>query len=304
MTLGAGAERTAPHRENDSAGTGQATWLVPRGGASQLRVSAGITPASLSTVPPELELSGRSTIAPDAGGREPPIDDVAPGSISAMSQPPTERTRVRRHPERADYDLGTVRAVLDEALLCTASWVDGDGRVRALPTIQARIDDTLYLHGSRAARAWKAVAAGAEVCVVATVVDELVLARTSPAHSMNYRSAVVFGTPSEVTDRDELLAAARAITRHVLPGRENDAAEPDEDDWRQTLILAMPIAEASAKVRVGPPIDDEHDLELDAWAGTLPLRLVAGCAHPAPDLRAGIEVPAYIPSSGEELPRP
>jgi len=221
-----------------------------------------------------------------------------------MSRPPTERTRVRRHPERADYDLGTVRAVLDEALLCTASWVDGDGRVRALPTIQARIDDTLYLHGSRAARAWKAVAAGAEVCVVATVVDELVLARTSPAHSMNYRSAVVFGTASEVTDRSELLAAARAITRHVLPGREDDAAEPDEDDWRQTLILAMPIAEVSAKVRVGPPIDDEHDLELDAWAGTLPLRHVAGSAHPVPDLRAGIEVPAYIPSSGEELPRP
>jgi len=221
-----------------------------------------------------------------------------------MSTAPSERTTVHRLPERADHDPTTIHAVLDEALTCTVSWVDADAKPRALPTIQARIDDTLYLHGSRAARAWKAVAAGAEVCVVATVVDELVLARTSPAHSMNYRSAVVFGTASEVTDRSELLAAARAITRHVLPGREDDAAEPDEDDWRQTLILAMPIAEVSAKVRVGPPIDDEHDLELDAWAGTLPLRLVAGSAHPVPDLRAGIEVPAYIPSPGEELPRP
>jgi hypothetical protein len=220
-----------------------------------------------------------------------------------MSTPPTERTRVHRHPERADYDPRTVHAVLDEALLCTVSWVD-DGRVRSLPTIQARIGDILYLHGSRGARAWKAVAAGAEVCVVAAVVDELVLARTSPSHSMNYRSAVVFGTAREVTDRDELFAAAKAITHHVLPGREDDAAEPGEQDWRETLILAMPITEASAKVRVGPPIDAESDLELDVWAGTLPLRVVAGTPSPAPDLRPGIEVPGYIPADGEPFTRP
>jgi nitroimidazol reductase NimA-like FMN-containing flavoprotein (pyridoxamine 5'-phosphate oxidase superfamily) len=220
-----------------------------------------------------------------------------------MSTPPTERTRVHRHPERADYDPRTVHAVLDEALLCTVSWVD-DGRVRSLPTIQARIGDILYLHGSRGARAWKAVAAGAEVCVVAAVVDELVLARTSPSHSMNYRSAVVFGTAREVTDRDELFAAAKAITHHVLPGREDDAAEPGEQDWRETLILAMPITEASAKVRVGPPIDAESDLDLDVWAGTLPLRVVAGTPSPAPDLRPGIEVPGYIPADGERFTRP
>jgi nitroimidazol reductase NimA-like FMN-containing flavoprotein (pyridoxamine 5'-phosphate oxidase superfamily) len=220
-----------------------------------------------------------------------------------MSTPPTERTRVHRHPERADYDRRTVHAVLDEALLCTVSWVD-DGRVRALPTIQARIGEILYLHGSRGARAWKAVAAGAEVCVVAAVVDELVLARTSPSHSMNYRSAVVFGTAREVTDRDELFAAAKAITRHVLPGREDDAAEPGKQDWRETLILAMPITEASAKVRVGPPIDAESDLDLDVWAGTLPLRVVAGTPSPAPDLRPGIEVPGYIPADGEPFTRP
>jgi nitroimidazol reductase NimA-like FMN-containing flavoprotein (pyridoxamine 5'-phosphate oxidase superfamily) len=220
-----------------------------------------------------------------------------------MSSAASERTRIHRHPERADPDPVTIHRVLDEALLCTVSWVDPEGRPRALPTIQARVEDTLYLHGSRGARAWRTAAAGAELCVVATVVDELVLARTSPAHSMNYRSVVLFGRCREVTDRDELHAAARAITGHVLPGRELDAAEPDDDDWRETLLLAMPIDEASAKVRTGPPIDDEDDLALDVWAGTLPLRTVVGTPAASPDLRATIEVPAYVPARGAELPR-
>ena len=208
--------------------------------------------------------------------------------------PPSDRTRVHRHPERGVDDPATIHRILDEALTCTVAWVDPDGSPRALPTIQARIDDVLYLHGSRAARAWKAAAGGAEVCVVATVIDELVLARTSPHHSMNYRSAVVFGRAREVTDRDELYAAARAITRHVLPGREDDAAEPRDADWRETLILAMPISEASAKVRTGPPVDDAGDLTLDVWAGTLPLRTVAGPPNAAPDLRDGIVEPEYL----------
>ena len=221
-----------------------------------------------------------------------------------MREAPSERTTVHRHPERAVHEAATIHRVLDEALLCTVAWVDPEGRPRALPTIQARIDDTLYLHGSRGARAWMSAAAGAELCVVATVVDELVLARTSPAHSMNYRSVVLFGRAREVTEHDELLAAAKAITGHVLPRRELDAAEPDDDDWRQTLILAMPIDEASAKVRTGPPLDDEEDLALDVWAGTLPLRTVVGAPIPSPDLRATVVVPSYIPAPGEELPRP
>jgi nitroimidazol reductase NimA-like FMN-containing flavoprotein (pyridoxamine 5'-phosphate oxidase superfamily) len=208
--------------------------------------------------------------------------------------PPSDRTRVHRHPERAVDDAATIHRILDEALTCTVAWVDPDGLPRALPTIQARIDDVLYLHGSRAARAWKAAAAGADLCVVATVIDELVLARTSPHHSMNYRSAVVFGRAREVIDTDELYAAARAITRHVLPGREDDAAEPRDADWRETLILAMPISEASAKVRTGPPVDDTEDLALDVWAGTLPLTVVAGTPVAAPNLRDGIAEPAYL----------
>ena len=214
--------------------------------------------------------------------------------MPAMSQTASERTRIHRHPERGVHDLATVHEVFDEALTCTVAWVDEEGGPRALPTIQARIGDTLYLHGSRAARAWRAVASGVEICVVATVIDELVLARTSPHHSMNYRSAVAYGRAREVTDRDELYAAARAITRHVLPGRENDAAEPGDKDWRETLLLAMPIEEASAKVRTGPPKDDEADLGLDVWAGTLPLHTVAGQPTPSPDLRPGIPTPSYL----------
>jgi nitroimidazol reductase NimA-like FMN-containing flavoprotein (pyridoxamine 5'-phosphate oxidase superfamily) len=132
------------------------------------------------------------------------------------------------------------------------------------------------------------------VCVVATIVDELVLARTSPHHSMNYRSAVVYGRAREVTDDAERYAVARAITRHVLPGREEDAIEPGEKDWRETLILALPIDEASAKVRTGPPVDDPEDLDLDVWAGTLPLATVTGTPTPSPDLKPGIGAPDYL----------
>jgi nitroimidazol reductase NimA-like FMN-containing flavoprotein (pyridoxamine 5'-phosphate oxidase superfamily) len=221
-----------------------------------------------------------------------------------MSTGPVERIRVHRHPERGAYDPTTIHEVLDEALLCTVSWVDEDGTPRALPTIQARIGDTLYLHGSRGARAWKSAAAGTELCVVATVVDELVLARSQFNHSMNYRSVVLFGRAREVIDPEELYAGARAITGHVLPGRELDARAPDDDEWRQTLLLAMPIEEASAKVRTGPPSDHDDDLALDVWAGTVPVRTVVGPASPAPGLRASIDVPPYLPEPGEELPRP
>jgi nitroimidazol reductase NimA-like FMN-containing flavoprotein (pyridoxamine 5'-phosphate oxidase superfamily) len=206
----------------------------------------------------------------------------------------SERTTVHRHPERADHDPATIHAILDEALTCTVAWVDPDGRPRALPTIQARIGETLYLHGSRAARAWKAVAAGAEICLVATVIDGLVLARTSPHHSMNYRSVVVYGTAHEVRDEAELYAAARAITRHVLPGREHDAVEPTGKDRRETMIVAMSIDEASAKIRTGPPVDDADVLDVDVWAGVLPLHTVVGAPEPAPDLKPGVAPPSYL----------
>jgi hypothetical protein len=152
----------------------------------------------------------------------------------------------------------------------------------------------LYLHGSRAARAWKAIAGGADLCVAATIVDGLVLARSAFHHSMNYRSVVLYGRAREVTDPDELLAAARAITRHVLPGREDEARMPTSDEFRQTILFAIEIDEASAKVRTGPPKDDGEDLSLPVWAGVLPLVTRPGIPEPSPDLFQGIDVPGYV----------
>jgi uncharacterized protein len=211
-----------------------------------------------------------------------------------VAEAPSERARVRRHPERADYDRAMVERILDEALICHVAWTDDEGRARVLPTIQARVGDTLYLHGSRAARAWKAVAAGAEVCVVATIVDALVLARSAFGHSMNYRSVVLYGKAREVTEPDELLTAARAITHHVLPGREDEARMPNAEEYKQTILFAIPIEEASAKVRTGGSPDDEADMASAVWAGLLPLATVAGTPEPAPDLAEGIPVPDYV----------
>jgi uncharacterized protein len=207
---------------------------------------------------------------------------------------PTQRTQVHRHPERGDYDRATIDAILDEALICHVAFNDGDGAPRCLPTIHARVGDTVYLHGSKAARAWKALRAGAEVCLVATIVDGLVLARSAFNHSMNYRSVVVFGKTREVTDRDELHTAAVAITSHVAPGREDEARLPTDEEYKQTLLLALPLDEASAKVRSGPPKDDDDDIALAIWAGVLPLTTETGAPDPSPDLAPGIDVPPSV----------
>jgi uncharacterized protein len=207
---------------------------------------------------------------------------------------PTRRTQVHRHPERGDHDRATIDAILDEALICHVAFVDENGGPRCLPTIHARVEDTVYLHGSTAARAWKALRAGAEVCLVATIVDALVLARSAFNHSMNYRSVVVYGVAREVTNPEELHTAATAITSHVAPGREDEARMPTEDEYNQTLLLAVPLDEASAKVRTGPPKDDAEDLELPIWAGLLPFVTSTGAPEPSPDLRPGLEVPSSV----------
>lgn len=211
-----------------------------------------------------------------------------------MAEAPTERTRIHRHPERGDYDRATVDAILDEALICHVAWVGPDGDPRMLPTIHARVGDTVYLHGSRGARPWKALRDGVEVCLAATIVDGLVLARSAFSHSMNYRSVVVYGRGREVTDPEELLVAATAITDHVAPGRGADARMPTPEEFRQTLLLAVPLDEASAKVRTGPPKDDEGDLGLPVWAGVLPLTTVPGVPEPSPDLTGAREAPPYL----------
>jgi nitroimidazol reductase NimA-like FMN-containing flavoprotein (pyridoxamine 5'-phosphate oxidase superfamily) len=207
---------------------------------------------------------------------------------------PTQRTQVHRHPERGDYDRATIDAILDEALICHVAFNDEKGAPRCLPTIHARVGDTIYLHGSKAARAWKALHAGAEVCLVATILDGLVLARSAFNHSMNYRSVVVFGTAREVTDPEELHTAAAAITSHVAPGREDEARMPTQEEYKQTLLLAVPLEEVSAKVRTGPPKDDDDDIQLPIWAGVLPFHTETGDPDPSPDIKPGIDVPPSV----------
>jgi len=179
-------------------------------------------------------------------------------------------------------------------LICHVAWVTEDGEPRMIPTIHVRLDDTLYFHGSRASRTLQALRAGTEVCVAATIVDGLVLARSSFHHSMNYRSAIAFGTSREVTERDEQMAVARALADHVAPGRGADARAPNEEELRQTLMLAIPLDEASAKIRTGPPRDDDEDLDLPVWAGVLPLHLQAGAPEPDPMLTPEIAPPGYV----------
>jgi uncharacterized protein len=213
--------------------------------------------------------------------------------LSGMSAP-SARTQVHRIPERGVYDRGTIDAILDEALICHVAWADPGGGPRCLPTIHARVGDTVYLHGSRGARPWKALRDGAEVCVVATIVDGLVLAKSFFEHSMNYRSVVLYGSAREVTDEEELHVASRAIASHVAPGREEEARMPTADEYRQTLLLAIPLDEASAKVRTGGPKDKDEDLDLPIWSGVLPLITSPGDPIPAADLPSDIEVPASV----------
>jgi nitroimidazol reductase NimA-like FMN-containing flavoprotein (pyridoxamine 5'-phosphate oxidase superfamily) len=188
--------------------------------------------------------------------------------------PATDRVRVRRVPRRADYDPAVIRAILDEALVCHLAFAV-DGQPYAIPTAFARIDDHIYVHGATSSRMLRA-AAGAPVCVTVTLVDGLVLARSAFHHSMNYRSVVVLGRAEEVADPALRLAAMRALVERLAPGRWPEVRPPDDQELRATAILRLSIGEASAKIRTGPPIDDEADLAHPCWAGVVPLALVRG----------------------------
>ncbi|HET7712467.1 MAG TPA: pyridoxamine 5'-phosphate oxidase family protein [Thermoanaerobaculia bacterium] len=203
----------------------------------------------------------------------------------------TERTTVKRLAKRGAYDRETINAILDEALICHVGFQVDDQPV-VIPTIHARLGERLYFHGSAANRMLRTMRGGLPVCVTATLLDGLVLARSAFHHSMNYRSAVIFGTAREVTDREEKLAALHALMEHVCRGRAIDARAPNEAELRQTLVMVVPITEGSAKIRTGPPIDDEEDLALPIWAGVLPLRLVP--QEPIPDAGITAPVPEYV----------
>jgi uncharacterized protein len=206
---------------------------------------------------------------------------------------PTPRTTLRRLPERGHFDFDSLAAILDEALLCHVGFV-ADGQPFVIPTLYGRVERRLYLHGSAASRMLRTLAQGVPVCVTVSLVDGLVLARSAFHHSANYRSVVVLGTAHLVDDQDEKLRALVAISEHVLPGRWADVREPNPKELKGTSVLALDIDEASAKVRSGPPGDDEEDYARDCWAGVLPLRLTAGVPIPDPLLRDGIPVPAGV----------
>ena len=210
----------------------------------------------------------------------------------------TERTTVKRLPKRGHYDRDTLNAILDEALICHVGFVvppsapSGAGTPVVIPTIHWREGETLYFHGSAASRMLRSLRDGVEACVTVTLLDGLVLARSAFHHSMNYRSAVVFGTAREVTDREEKIRALDALVEHVMRGRSVDVRAPNESEIRQTLVLALPIEEASAKIRTGGPVDDEEDYALPVWAGVVPCALTFG--EPVADERVGANVPEYV----------
>jgi uncharacterized protein len=209
------------------------------------------------------------------------------------AEAPTERTRVRRLPERGVYDRETIDAILDEALICHVAYVV-EGQPRVIPTIHARDGDVLYIHGSNASRTLRAARGGAPVAVEVTLLDGLVLARSAFHHSMNYRSVVVYGLAREITDPDEKWRAQQALVEHVVHGRSSDARMPNERELNQTTILAVPLDEASAKIRTGPPKDEDEDYGLPVWAGVVPLATVSGEPDPDPAMDESIAEPGYL----------
>jgi uncharacterized protein len=213
----------------------------------------------------------------------------------------TERTRVRRHSERAQTSRADLLAVLDAGMICHLG-VIVDGTPVVLPTAYGRVGGTLYLHGSSANRSLHA-ADGHEVCITVTHVDGLVCARAAFAHSVNYRSAVVFGTARIVTDQAERLTGLRAVTEHLIPGRWDTLRAPTRKELAATSVLAVPLAEASVKVRTGPPKDEPADLGSGVWAGVLPLTMSFGEPDPDPDLPPGIVIPAHIRARREAATR-
>ncbi|HKY26690.1 MAG TPA: pyridoxamine 5'-phosphate oxidase family protein [Pyrinomonadaceae bacterium] len=204
----------------------------------------------------------------------------------------TERTKLKRLPARGVYDRDLVYRILDEGLICHVGFAV-EGRPYVIPTGYARVDDQLYIHGSQASRMLRTLHRGVEACVTVTLLDGLVLARSAFHHSMNYRSVVIFGNARLVDDPQAKLSALRAFSEHMIRGRWDEVRQPTEEEMRATTVLSLPLEEASAKVRTGPPLDDEEDYELPIWAGVIPLSLVAGA--PVPDLRLNpeIEVPRY-----------
>jgi uncharacterized protein len=210
-----------------------------------------------------------------------------------MATAPSDRTRVRRVPQRGAYERETIDAILDETLICHVGFVH-DGQPVVIPTLHARLGDRLYLHGSAASRMLRTLAKGVPVCATATLVDGLVLARSAFHHSVNYRSVVVFGTATLMDPGEETVKVLELFTEKLVPGRWADVRPPTRQELKGTKVLSLPLDEASAKVRTGPPIDEDEDYDLPVWAGVLPLATEVAEPQPDPRLDPAIEMPGYV----------
>lgn len=206
---------------------------------------------------------------------------------------PSRRTQVRRLPQRAAYDRATIHGILDAGFLAHVGFQQ-DGQPFVIPTLYGRDGDVLYLHGSAANRMLGALDAGAAACVTVTIVDALVLARSAYHHSMNYRSVVAFGTARAIADGEEKVRALIVVSEHVVRGRWADVRPPTPRELKATAVLRFTIEEASAKIRTGPPVDEEEDYALPIWAGILPLSLQSGVGEADPRRTADLPVPAYV----------
>ncbi|GAB7141532.1 pyridoxamine 5'-phosphate oxidase family protein [Mycobacterium riyadhense] len=215
---------------------------------------------------------------------------------------PTTRTTPTRYRERAHYDRETVHRILDEALICHLGYVNA-GRPVVLPTTHARFGEVLYIHGSTGSGPMLAAKpSGLSVCLTATLVDGLVLARAAMHHSLNYRSVVVVGTARLVADPAEKRRALGALLDHIRSGRAADCRSPNARELAATAVLALDLVEVSAKVRSGGPVDDPEDSALPYWAGVVPLRLTSGTPQPAGDLDPATPLPAYLAAAVERRP--
>jgi nitroimidazol reductase NimA-like FMN-containing flavoprotein (pyridoxamine 5'-phosphate oxidase superfamily) len=203
-------------------------------------------------------------------------------------------------PKRGVYDRASIDAILDEALIAHLAFAGEDGQPYAIPTLHARVGDAVWVHGSSASRTLRTLGRGARACLTVTLVDGLVFARSIFNHSVNYRSVIVLGEARAVTDQEEKRAALAAFAERIAPNRWADARPPTPQELKATSILALPLDEASAKVRTGPPVDDDADRALDVWAGVVPIRLVRGEPAPDPALRSGIEIPPYLRDAGSD----
>jgi nitroimidazol reductase NimA-like FMN-containing flavoprotein (pyridoxamine 5'-phosphate oxidase superfamily) len=212
---------------------------------------------------------------------EPANTTVTP-SLSRTTKAPSPRTRVQRMPARADYERETIDAILDEAMVAHLGF-SADEQPYVVPTLHARVGEQVYFHGSSASRTVRALAAGTRMCLTVTLLDGLVLARSAVHHSVNYRSVVVLGQARAIEEPAEKMTAIEAFTERLIPGRWDEVRGPTAKELKAIQVLALPLSEASAKLRAGPPVDDEEDYALDTWAGVIPLSTVAG--QPTPDER-------------------